>query len=220
MTWSSSERLGQWAIGPQLFVNNNVFNVDESGPQAIYATGPDSWYVVANHSKPGVPPGKIKSYPDTQRNFKDRTVDSFGKIVAQYSMTCPDVGEWDAAFDIWVGGIGSKSTAEVMVWTHHRYNGPLPPKNAIESTTVTIDGQGFTAWRRKNGNGGDYIALAMNPMKPVGSIDLLKVFRWLVEKGWLKGTDLVAAIEYGVEIANTAGGPQTFTLNNYTLTTT
>lgn len=173
--------------------------------------------MVADHSKPGAPSGSIKSYPDTQRNFTDRPIDSFTQITAAYDMTCPPVGEWDAAFDIWVGGIGSKSTAEVMIWTHHRYNGVLPPKNALESTTVTIDGQGFTAWRRKNGNGGDYIALAMNPMKPAGTVDLLKVFRWLIGKGWLKGTDKVAAVEYGVEIANTNGGPQTFTLNSYTL---
>lgn len=199
-------------------MNNNVFNKDESGDQTIHAYGPDSWYVVANHSKPGAPPGKIKSYPDTQRNFTNRSIDSFTQITADYDMRCPPVGEWDTAFDCWVGGIGSRSTAEVMVWTDNRYNGPLPPKNALESTTVTIDGQGFIAWRRKNGNGGDYIALAMTPMKAAGSLDLLAVFRWLISKGWLKGADLVAAVEFGVEIANTAGGPQTFTLDNYTLT--
>jgi hypothetical protein len=59
----------------------------------------------------------------------------------------------------------------------------------------------------------------MNTKTPAGTLDLLAVFRWLVGKGWLKATDKVAAIEYGVEIANTAGGPQTFRLNNYTLTT-
>lgn len=200
-------------------MNNNVFKAAEAGTQTISALSPGQWTVVANHSRPDVPAGSIKSYPDTQRNFTNRSIDSFTQIVADYSMTCPPVGEWDAAFDIWVGGIGSKSTAEVMVWTHHLYNGPLPPKNALESTTVTIDGQGFTAWRRKNGNGGDYIALVMNPLKAAGSLDLLKIFRWLVDKSWLKGSDLVAAIEFGVEIANTNGGPQTFQLNSYTLTT-
>lgn len=216
MTWSSAEKLGQLAVDGYL-VNNNVFSA-EAGSQSIHAYGPDSWYVDANHSRTDVRPGSIKSYPDTQRNFKDRPIDSFTQITAEYATTSPTVGEYDWAFDVWVGGIGGKSTAEVMFWVQHRYNGVLPPKNALESTTVTIDGQGFIAWRRKNGNGGDYIALVMTPMKAAGSLDLLAVFRWLTSKGWLKGSDLVAAVEFGVEIANTAGGPQTFTLDNYTLT--
>jgi hypothetical protein len=174
--------------------------------------------VVADHSKAGARPGSIKSYPDTQRNFTDRPIESFTEITARYSMTNPAVGEWNAAFDIWIGAIGSKSTAEVMIWTDHRYNGVIPPANAIQSTTVEIDGQGYTAWWRRNGNGGNYIALAMNPLRPAGTINALKVLRWLVDVGWLKGTDKVAAIEYGIEIANTAGGPQTFRLNSYTLT--
>lgn len=201
-------------------MNNNVWNKkDPVGPQAIYAYGPDSWYVVADHSNPAARPGAIKSYPDTQRNFTNRTIDSFTEITSTFSMTNPPVGEWNACYDIWIGAWGAIA-GEVMIWTDHRYNGPLPPGNAAESTKVTIDGQGYTAWKRplNTGDTRPYIALAMNPMKAVGEIDLLKVFQWLVSKGWLKGTDKVAAIEYGVEIANTAGGPQTFRLNNYTLT--
>lgn len=201
-------------------MNNNVWNPKEAGTQTLHAYSPSSWYVVADHSKPGVRPGSIKSYADTQKNFTNRTINSFTEITAAFDMTSPPVGEWNECFDIWVGGIGSKCTAELMVWTNHRYNGPLPPKNAAESVKVTVDGQGYTAWRRplNPGDTRSYIALAMNPMRPSGKVDLLKVFNWLVSKGWLKATDKVAAIEYGIEIANTAGGPQTFRLNNYTLT--
>lgn len=209
--------MGQWSTDGYL-VNNNVHNAAEAGTQTMYADGPGSWYVVADHSKAGARPGSIKSYPDTQRNFTGRSIDSFTEITAEYDMSCPPVGEWDAAFDIWIGGIGSKSTAEVMVWTDQRYNGKLPPANAVKTDTVTIGGQTFIAWTRKNGNGGDYIALVMTPVKPAGSVDLLKIFKYLVSLGWLRSTDLVAAIEYGVEIANTAGGPQTFRLNKYVLT--
>jgi predicted chitinase len=217
--WSSSERLGQWAVDGYL-VNNNIWNQAEAGTQTITATSPGSWVVVADHSRPDVRPGSIKSYPDTQKNFTDRAIDSFTEITAAFDMTCPPVGEWNSAFDIWINGIGSKCTHEIMVWVDHRYNGVLPPKNATEATTVTIDGQGYTAWRRplNPGDTRSYIALAMNPMKAAGTVDLLKVFKELVRLGWLKGTDKVAAIEYGVEIASTAGGPQTYRLNQYTLT--
>lgn len=219
--FTTSAKLGQWVVAPGHFVNNNVWNDLESGSQTLRAWSPSRWEVIANHSRTDVRPGSIKSYPDTQKNFTNRSIASFAEMTATWSTEFPAVGEWIGAFDNWIGGIGSKCTAEVMLWTHHRYNGALPPPNAVESTTVTIAGHAFVAWRRPlndKGLGQQYIALAMIDHKPIGSVDLLAVFRWLVDKGWLKGTDLVAAIEYGVEIANTAGGSQTFRLNNYTLT--
>lgn len=215
--FTSATPLGQWDTAGSL-VNNNVHNTAEAGMQTLYAYSPSEWYVVADHSRTDVRPGSIKSYPDTQRNFTGRPIDSFSKITADYSMTNPPVGEWNACFDVWIGGIGSKSTAEVMVWTDHRYPASIPPANALESKRVTLD-HAYTAWRRKNGNGGDYIALVMDTKTPAGSVDLLGVFNWLVSVGWLKATDLVAAIEYGVEVARTPG-PETFRLNNYVLTAT
>lgn len=218
MKWSTTENLGQWATDGWL-VNNNVWNAAEAGTQEIRAYSPHSWEVDANHSRTGVRPGSIKSYPDTQYNFTNRTIDSFTEITTSWSMTSPPVGEWNECFDIWIGGIGSKCTAELMLWTNHRYNGVLPPKNATESVRLTIDDRDFIAWRRPL-NAGDsrwYIALAMVPMQAEGKLDLLKVFRALVARGWLKGTDKVAAIEYGIEIANTAGEEQTFRLNDYQL---
>lgn len=215
--FSTSEKLGQWSTAGQL-VNNNIHNATEGGLQTLFAYSPSEWYVVADHSRADVRPGSVKSYPDTQRNFTDRPISSFKKILSSYNMTNPPVGEWNATYDIWIGGIGSKSTAEVMIWTDHRYPASIPPSNALETKKVTIDGLAYTAWRRKNGNGGDYIALVLDTKRAWGTVDLLKVFNWLVSVGWLKATDLVAAIEYGVEISNTpAGSPQVFRLNNYTL---
>lgn len=216
--WTGSENLAQWATGGYL-VNNNVHNAAEAGTQTMYAVSPSNWWVVADHSRTDVRSGAVKSYPDTQHNFTNRSIASFKTMTATFDMSNPDVGEWNAAFDIWIGGIGSKSTAEVMIWNQYRYPASLPPSNATEKTTVTIDGQTYVAWWRLNGNGGRYIALAMTPQKAKGTVDLLKVFQWLTGQGWLKSTDLVAAVEYGIEISNTpAGSPQTFRLNEYTLT--
>lgn len=214
--WQSTERLAQWTNGNYL-INNNVFNATESGPQTIFACSPFSWYVTAQHPAPGGRTGSIKSYPDTQRNFTDRTIDSFTVISSSFDTTAPAVGEWDAAYDVWVNGIGSKSTAEIMVWTSHRYNGVLPPPNALETKTVTVDGQTYKAWMRKNGNGGNYIALVMDPVRPKGTVDLLKVFDTVAGFGWVKTSDRVAAIEFGFEIADTAGATRTFKLNDYAL---
>lgn len=203
-------------------MNNNIWNAKQAGTQKLEVWGPGNWRTTSDHSRTDVPPGAIKSYPCTQRNFKDRMIASFTEVTARYDATCPPVGEWNAAFDIWLGAWGAIK-GELMVWTDHRYNGPLPPKNATESTTVTIDGQGYIAWRRPLNKDDPrwYIALAMTPMRAAGEVDLLAIFKWLVEKGWLKGTDLIAAIEFGIEQANTitpTGGPQVFWLNDYELT--
>lgn len=216
--FTSSARLGQWAVGGWL-INNNVHNAAEAGPQTLYANSPGSWWVVADHSRSDVRPGSIKSYPCTQRNF-DKPIDSFTAIDAVWSMTCPPVGEWNAAFDVWINGFGRGSTAEIMLWTDHRFPASIPPKNIPVGQTArpTIAGHTFRAWWREAHPGGRYIALVMDRKTPAGEVDLLAVFRWLVAQGWVKGSDKVSAIEYGVEIASTpAGAPQVFRLNKYTL---
>lgn len=195
---------------------------NEVGSQLLSVYSPTSFKVVASHNKnlidPTVQPGKIKSYPDIQRNYTGRTVDSFTTLHASWSTKYPAKGEWDGAFDIWLGAWGN-ILGELMVWTHDRYNGPLPPKNATESDSASIDGNTFVAWRRPLNKDDPrwYIALSMTNPKPEGALDLAAVFRWLVGKGWLKGTDLIAAVEYGVEIANTGGTEETFWVD-YTLT--
>jgi hypothetical protein len=194
---------------------------NEVGSQTLSVYSPTSFKIVANHNKnlvdPTVPPGKIKSYPCIQRNYSSRPVDSFTTLTATWSTNYPNIGEWDGAFDIWLGAWGN-ILGELMVWTHNRYNGPLPPKNAIESTSASIDGNTFVAWRRPlNPNDSRwYVALSMTNPKPEGTLDLVSVFRWLAGKGWLKATDLIAAVEYGVEIAHTGGVEGTF-LVDYTL---
>lgn len=202
-------------------MNNNVWQTKYPvGEQTLCVYGPDNWKVVADHNYAPTAPGAIKSYPDTQRDLNPpRAIDSFTEVVASFKFTSPDVGEWNEAFDIWLGKWGALA-GELMVWTRHRYNGPLPPKNAVQTDRPTIGGQKYIAWTRPL-NAGDprpYIALVMDPMVAEGTVDLLAIFRWLVSKGWLKGTDTIAAIEYGIEIANTGGKPETFQLDSYELT--
>lgn len=201
-------------------MNNNVWNdKDQVGVQTMRVYGPDCWEVDADHNYAAAGrEGAIKSYPCTQRNFTNRTAGSFAGETARFDMTSPKDGERNNAFDIWTGKWGG-ITGEIMIWTDHLYNGPLPPKNATESTTVTIDGQGYIAWRRPLNKDDKrwYIALAMTPMKAAGEINVGNIFAWLIGKGWLKETELIAAIEFGVEIAHGAGQKRTHRLNNFEL---
>jgi hypothetical protein len=214
----TSEPKGNWSdpARPNWVVNNEVWNGDEAGTQTLNVCSASSWYVVANHPKPGADKHSIKSYPDTQVLFPNTPIGEITSITSTFSHEAPAVGEWNAAYDIWM----NDWETELMLWTQHRYGGdrpaPLPPGDAQETATVTIDGQPMKAWRRSNGN---YIALVMDPMRPAGSVDLKKVFDWLVSKGWLKNTATLQAVDYGIEIADTAGSEQTFRLNDFTLVT-
>ncbi|TDW87806.1 MULTISPECIES: hypothetical protein [Kribbella] len=213
--WSSSDAFGTWNTSGYL-VNNNKWNEGEAGPQSIHACGFNSWYVTSDQKELASNPGSVKTYPDTQKNFPDKAISSFGSIKSTYanSQSAPSSGEYNWSYDIWLNGLGNE---ELMIWTNYRYPGSLPPGDAQDKATATIGGHTFTAWKR-GAVGSRYIALAMTDQKAVSSVDLKAVFDWLVSKGWLSGTDKVSAIEYGVEISST-NGPQTFRLDDYSLTT-
>lgn len=207
-------------------MNNNVRTDGKYplGEQTLKVYGPGEWEVEHDHNyAPVASQGAIKSYPCSEHDFDPpRTIDSFAEIVASFKFSAPDDagGEWNRAFDVWTGKRGGK-TGEIMVWTDHRYNGSLPPKNAVETNWPVIGGQRFIAWKRPL-NVGDirpYIAFVMDPLVAEGTVDLLAIFKWCVSKGWLKGTDTIAAIEYGIELAHGAGKKRIHRLDNYTLTT-
>lgn len=211
VVWSSSEPLASTWLMEDVNVRNEVWNAAEAGPQTISLYSDNSWSVVSTQPKPGANEHSVKSYPCTQYLYHLPALSSFKSIVSGFRHEAPASGEWDAAYDIWIGGLGSKSTAEVMIWTDHRYPGPLPPSNTVQKATYTSpSGIVYTAWTRKNGNGGDYIALVANQKMTDGTVDILKVFQWLIGLGWLKKTDTLAAINYGIEIASTGGKPLTF----------
>lgn len=193
-------------------VNNEVWNRTEAGPQTIHVCSSSSWFVTSDQTG-----SAIKSYPDTQVLYSNPQIGSIPSMVSRWSHEAPDAGEWNAAYDIWLNGWDR----ELMIWTEHRYGGsagaPLPPGNAIDKATPTIDGVTYTAWRRDADTPGDrnYIALVRTSEAAAGQIDLKAVFNWLVSKGWLQNTNTLQAVDYGIEIADTAGGPATFRLNDF-----
>jgi hypothetical protein len=219
--WSTSKQMDGHDFGNNWHVNNEVWNGAEAGTQTMCAQSYKQWTVVANHPKPGADKHSIKSYPDTQKLFSDPKLSSLTTVSSSFSQTTPTVGEWNWSYDIWMNGWST----ELMIWTQHRYGGenaaPLPPGDAQETATVTINGIAYTAWRRDREVEGDrnYIALVMDETHASGTVNLRAVFDWLISKGWLQAAATLQAVDYGVEIADTAGGPQTFKLNDFSLST-
>lgn len=214
--WATSAKMDGHDFGNNWHVNNEVWNGAEAGTQTMCAQSYKQWTVVANHPKPGADKHSIKSYPDTQKLFSDPKLASLTTVTSTFSHTTPTGGEWNWSYDIWMNDWNT----ELMLWTQHRYGGdqaaPLPPGDAQKTATAVIDGIAYTAWSRDEGN---YIALVMDDAHATGTVNLRAVFDWLISKGWLKAAATLQAVDYGVEIADTAGGPQTFKLNDFTLTT-
>jgi len=136
-------------------VLNEVWNTAEAGPQTLKVCDETSWFVESTQPKTG----SVKSYPCTQWLFPKTPISSLKTMSLRFAHEAPALGLWNAAVDAWVGGLGSASTAEVMVWTEYRYPASLPPSGALKTATILQDGVTYTAWTRKNSNGGDYIAL-------------------------------------------------------------
>lgn len=213
---------------PNVVVNNEVWNADEAGPQKLSVCSARSWFVESTQPKAGADPSSIKSYPCTQTLFSNPTLGSLigadRELSAKWAHEAPATGEWNWAFDIWHNGWSSPKKKELMIWTEHRYGGdnlaPLPPGNAIDKATATIDGKEFVAWRRDLQAAGDrgYIALVAKTAIRAGQLDLKQVYAWLISKGWMTATETLTALNYGVEIADTKQKPERFYLNDYVLT--
>lgn len=222
--WQTSVQRGTNWVKPgstTVRVLNEVWNTAEAGPQTIKVCSASSWFVEANHPKAGVPAdreGSVKSYPCTQVLFSKPALSSIVSLTSKWAHEAPAAGYWNACYDIWLGGLGSASTAEVMVWTDKRYPGPIPASNALKSVKANLNGVPFTAWTRKNSNGGDYIAVVFDQNRQRGDVDLLAVFKYLASLGWIKMTDTLAAVNYGIEISSTKSAPATFWLNDFKLT--
>lgn len=206
--WTSTDALGQWSDGG-FVISNNKWN-REAGPQTINACGYDSWSVTSNQPELATDPGAVKTYPDTGWLFSERPLSSFSTITSHFDETSPGVGQYDFAYDLWLNKWGN----EVMIWNDYR--GLSVPPVRYNAVTVTLDNASYYAWRSGKG----YIALARVLTKKSGSVDIRHVLNWCVEQGWLPSASTLTAIEYGVEISSTGGGQATFSLNDFSLTTT
>ncbi len=210
--WSSSEKLGSWSVG-EYRVNNNEWNQAEAGPQTIYACGYNRWYVVSDQPELASNPGSVKTYPDTQGGpGLGKSLGSYSAITSSFDATMPLAGSWNAAYDVWIST--ASGTTELMVWTS--YFGAQGYWPSVARTRITLDGIDYLVWGGAPGS--SYIAFAFADPASSGTVNLKDVFAYAIGQGWLHSTDVLDDVEYGVEICNTGGSAQTFSLDDYSLT--
>jgi Glycosyl hydrolase family 12 len=176
----------------------------------MYVCDYDNWYVVANMNNT-THDGAVKTYPDVHKDFSSAPqFNSFTTITSSFAHTAPHVGIYEFAYDIWLNGVGSAGSTEVMIWTDN-YN-QVPSGSSVEA--VTFDGKTYDVYKS-----GSYIAFVEKTNVTSGTLNLLSFFQHIVTKGWIAATSTLGAIDYGVELVSTDGADATFQVNGFSLTT-
>jgi hypothetical protein len=178
--------------------------------QTMYVCDYNDWYVVANMND-AAHDGAVKTYPNVHEDFNAApAISSFTTISSSFAHAGPHVGIYEFAYDIWLNGVASSGSTEVMIWTDN-YN-QVPSGSVVD--TVTFDGESYDVYKV-----GSYIAFVDTKNVTSGTVNLLSFFNYVIGNGWIVPASTLGAIDYGVELVSTGGANATFTVNGFSLTT-
>jgi hypothetical protein len=168
----TSGQTAMWNLAPY-FVANDMWGVrGYNVSQMLYACSYSDWYVVATIDDSNRD-GHVKTYPNSHRDFdSEPEINSFKSITSTFAETSPGIGVYEDAYDIWLNGIGSAESTEVMIWTDN--HGQTPSGFVVG--TVTIDAKSYTVWKTT----GNYIAFVASTNFTSATMNLLDFFKWLM----------------------------------------
>jgi hypothetical protein len=205
----TSSPTGGWADG-SYYLYNDMWNAAKySVQQTLYACSSSSWYVVATMNNDSGD-GAVKTYPNVHEDFSEPAIASFRSISSTFAEASPHVGIYEDAYDIWLNGVASSGSTEVMIWTENHGQAP----SGSDLATVSFGGRSYQVWRS-----GSYVAFVAATNFTAGTVDLLAIFRWLINAGWIPASSTLGQIDYGAELVSTNGAPATFSFMNFSVTT-
>ncbi len=197
------------------YVHNNMWNAGGySVSQTMKVCAYNSWTITAtadNNSGDGA----VKTYPNTHKDYHDwgtgvePTISSFTQMTSSFAFISPHVGIYDVAYDIWLNGVASGGSTEVMIWTENYHQ--VPGGSIVAS--ASFGGKTFNVWRS-----GSYIAFVPTVTMLSGTLDLLAIFNWVISQGWIPANSTVGQVCFGVEIVSTGGVPADFYLTDFSIT--
>jgi hypothetical protein len=207
----TSDQFGMWNLDPY-FVYNNMWGISGySVTQTLYACSYSDWYVVADMNNDSGD-GHVKTYPNSHRDFDNEpAISSLNSVTSTFAETSPGTGIYEDAYDIWLNGIATSGSTEVMIWTQNQ--GQVPSGSIVG--TVTLDGRSWTVWRSTAS--GNYIAFVANSNFTSGTMNLLAYFQYIIGQGWIPGNSTLGQVDYGVELVSTNSVPATFTFSDFTV---
>jgi hypothetical protein len=201
-------------LGPSLgpyFIHNNAWNW--SGPpqyETLYACGPGNWWVDAS----GMSGTDVKTYPnvhvDINGGDRGTPLSTWHEITSRFADNTPAGGSWDTAYDVWLNGLATDTSTEVMVWT--AYHDQRPAGDVVGA--YTADGSVYDIWADHQG----YVAYVARTTLYRGTINLMAIFRDGIRRGLIPQNPRLNQICYGAEFVSTAGGVRRFTVSDFSLT--
>jgi hypothetical protein len=193
------------------YVDTDTWNAaNYSVSQTMYVCDYNDWYVIAKMDNASGD-GAVKTYPNVHKDFSaSPALSSFSAISSSFAHAGPHVGIYEFAYDIWLNGVASNGSTEVMIWTD---NFNQVPSGSVQET-VTFGGQSYRVYKS-----GSYIAFVDTVNVTSGSLNLLDFFNHIISKSWIPPTSTLSAVDYGVELVSTSGANATFTVSDFSLTT-
>jgi hypothetical protein len=206
--YTTSDQYGMWHLDPY-FVYNDMWGI--SGyqvRQTLYACSYSNWYVVATMNN-NSGDGHVKTYPNSHRDYASQPkITSFGSITSSFNISGTPGGIYEYAYDIWVNGIASNGSTEVMIWNYN--HGQRPAGSVV--ATATLGGRTYQVWKS-----GTYIAFVASQNFTSGTLDLLQVFKWIIRQGWLTSSATLGQVDYGVELVSTGNVPARFSFSGFSV---
>jgi hypothetical protein len=197
-------------------VRQNMWNCPNNcGAQTLWANSASSWGVVSDQPKGNT---AVLAYPDVQdvltlSNGNPAPLSGFKAITASFKQSQPKVGDFEAAFDIWLNNWNT----EIMIWTQNHGQVPL----GSVAATLTSDGRRWALFANPGSSGGypgGPFSFAMRGGESTGTIHILTYLRYLIQHKFIPANSTIDDVEYGWEICSTGGKAEDFDVKSYALT--
>lgn len=178
----------------------------------MYACSAQNVTVVADMPPNGQPTNDVKTYPAVQEDYNSTPVSQYSSLVASFGGEGPAQpgDDYEYAFDIWLNGMATTTSNELMIWTDNFGQTPAGSQQA----TISIDGH---TWEVYATSGYRYVAFVATQNFSSGSLDLMPFIDWAIQQGWYPSTTFLSQVNYGIEICSTDFASATFTLLNFGL---
>jgi hypothetical protein len=196
-----------WNQAPY-YVYNDMWGISGYDvSQTISACSYSNWYVTATMNNDSGN-GAVKTYPNSQRDFSNTEISSLSSVTSTFAETSPGTGIYEDAYDIWLNGLATAGSTEVMIWTQN--NGQRPSGSVVGS--ITVSGRTYAVWKA-----GSYIAFVASSNFTSGTMELLPFFQYIIQKGWVATNSVLSQVCYGVELVSTNNVPETFSFSDYSV---
>jgi len=211
----TSDPNGMWNNG-RYVVHNNMWNTNGYNvSERLSACSFHNWKVTARADN-SRGDGAVKTYPNVHRDFHNWStgaeprLSSFSTIRSSWAARTPNVGIYNAAYDLWLNGVPGSN--EVMIWTYNHRQ--LPAGDRVGR--VRIGGHAWSVWATQDNS---YIAFVPRHRLTHGTVAIKSMLTWLVRHHRISASSTLGQICYGVEIVSTGGRQATFKVDNFSVTT-